>query len=237
MSSAAAIAARTRRIAKIIPRHTAFFCCDIQERFRLVVHGYPSVIHTAEKMLKAAKILDIPVIATEQYPKFLPPPENDGSEGPQTALVPLAETSPLPPLLDLEVPTLRPHWVPLAKTAFSMIVPEIDQQIKEWDTRSVVLFGIESHVCVLQTAFDLLERDIDVHVLADGISSVNGDEVGLAIKRMRDAGAHITTSESVLFQILQDANDPRFRALAGLVTEYKKDTKQALEFLIAGRAL
>ncbi|GAA5936741.1 hypothetical protein JCM10213_000044 [Rhodosporidiobolus nylandii] len=224
-----------RRIARIRPNQTAFFCCDIQERFRLVVHAYPHVIQTAEKMLKAAKILDVPVIATEQTPMFSPPPPNPDAQ--HTAIVPQVETSPLPFLRELESPRLRPDWVPLAKTKFSMVVPQIEQQIKEWETQSVVLFGIESHVCVLQTAFDLLERDIDVHVLADGISSPNADEVGLAIKRMRDAGAHITTSESVLFQLMQDSSDPRFKALAGLMAEYRQTTKEALEHLIAGKAL
>lgn len=143
----------------------------------------------------------------------------------------------------------------------------------------------------LQTTLDLLEREYDVHVLADGISSCNGDEVGLAIKRMRDAGAHITTSESILFQIMrtfppssatsvcgcfgldnplslallslfndapkltfslfslftfspssspferrrraEDAADPRFKSLAGLVTEYKEATKVRRFFLLS----
>ncbi|CDR47403.1 RHTO0S14e03180g2_1 [Rhodotorula toruloides] len=202
-------------VRKIVPNKTAFFVCDIQERFRLVIHAYPAVIATAEKMLKAAKLMDVPVIATEQNPKAL------------GATVPL-------PLLDLPS-HLRPSWVPLAKTKFSMIVPQVEQQLKEWETKSVVLMGIESHVCVLQTALDLLERDIDVHVLADGISSCNGDEVGIAIKRMRDAGAQITTSESILFQIMQDAAHPGFKAMAGLVKEHKEMTKDALEKLIAGR--
>ncbi|GAA6040965.1 hypothetical protein JCM8097_000515 [Rhodosporidiobolus ruineniae] len=225
-----------KRIAKIAPNKTAFFVCDIQERFRLVIHSYPSVIHTAEKMLKAAKLLDVPVIATEQSPKFSPPKPNPVANRPEnrTALVALGETVPLP-LMDLPCPALRPPWVPLAKTKFSMIVPEVEKQLEEWGTKSVVLMGIEAHVCVLQTTLDLLEKDIDVHVLADGISSCNGDEVGLAIKRMRDAGAHVTTSESVLFQILQDAADPRFKALAGLVKEYQGSTKTSLEHLIAGR--
>ncbi|GAA5899030.1 hypothetical protein JCM6882_004596 [Rhodosporidiobolus microsporus] len=220
-----------RRLAKISPHKTAFFVCDIQERFRLAIHAFPSVIHTAEKMLKAAKILDVPVIATEQNPKFSPPPPNPHAH--PHALVALGGTVPLP-LMELGE-HLRPPWVPLAKTKFSMVVPEVEKQLEDWGTKSVVLMGIESHVCVLQTTLDLLERDIDVHVLADGISSCNGDEVGIAIKRMRDAGAQITTSESILFQIMQDASDPRFKALAGLVKEYKPLTKDALDHLIAGR--
>ncbi|KPV77980.1 uncharacterized protein RHOBADRAFT_64299 [Rhodotorula graminis WP1] len=209
------MAAPARRVAKVVPGKTAFFLCDIQERFRLVIHAYPSVIQTAEKMLKAAKLLDVPVIATEQNPKSL------------GATVPL-------PLLDLPS-HLRPDWVPLAKTKFSMVVPKIEKQLEEWGTKSVVLFGIESHVCVLQTTLDLLERGIDVHVLADGVSSCNQDEVGIALKRMRDAGALVTTSESILFQLIDDAAHPAFRSLAGLVKEAKDDTKSALEHLIAGK--
>ncbi|GJN92045.1 hypothetical protein Rhopal_005073-T1 [Rhodotorula paludigena] len=205
------VSAAAKRLAKVTPDKTAFFVCDIQERFRTVIHAYPAVISTAEKMLKAAKLLNVPVIATEQNPKSL------------GATVPL-------PLMDLPCPALRPEWVPLAKTKFSMIVPQVEQQLREWDTKHVVLMGIE-------TTLDLLARDIDVHVLADGISSANADEVGLAIKRMRDAGAHITTSESILFQILDDAAHPAFKPIAGLIKESKDATKSALETLIAGKAL
>ncbi|GAA6063819.1 hypothetical protein JCM10212_001650 [Sporobolomyces blumeae] len=189
-----------RRVTRLVPNRTAFLCCDIQERFRLVVHAYPHVIQIADKMIRAAKILDIPVIATEQAPRALPFPAAKPSP---TALIALGSTVPLP-LLDLPR-HLHPDWSPLAKTKFSMLVPKIERQLDEWKTRSVVIFGIESHVCVLQTALDCLDKGIDVHVLADGVSSCNADEVGIAIKRMRDAGAHVTTSESALFQLIRQS--------------------------------
>ncbi|GAA6010204.1 hypothetical protein JCM10207_005665 [Rhodosporidiobolus poonsookiae] len=226
-----------KRLARINPHKTAFFVCDLQERFRLVIHSYPNVLQTAEKMIKAANILDIPVIVTEQAPKFSPPPPHRHHAHPHKkplGLVALGKTVPLP-LEQLECPRLRPEWVPLAKTKFSMVVPQVEEEIEKRGTKDVVLFGIESHVCVLQTALDLLEKDINVHVLADGVSSCNGDEVGIALKRMRDAGAQITTSESILFQILHDAADPRFKALAGLIKEYKDSTANALTHLINGR--
>lgn len=69
-----------------------------------------------------------------------------------------------------------------------MMVPQVEEKLDEWDTKSVVLFGIESHVCVLQTAFDCLDKGIDVHVLADGVSSCNDDEVGIALKVSERAG-------------------------------------------------
>ncbi|GAA5976478.1 hypothetical protein JCM21900_000760 [Sporobolomyces salmonicolor] len=219
-----------RRVARLVPGKTAFFCCDIQERWRLIVHAYPSVLAIADKMIRAAKILDVPTIATEQRPQAT---TISPAEPTPTSLVVLGATVPLPLL---ELPKhLHPDWSPLTKTQFSMVVPKVEAQLEAWKTETVVLFGLESHVCVLQTALDLLDRDINVHVLADGISSCNGDEVGIAIKRMRDAGAQITTSESALFQLIHDAAHPAFRSLAGLVAETKEPTREALEHLIAGR--
>ncbi|GAA5923773.1 uncharacterized protein JCM15063_003758 [Sporobolomyces koalae] len=209
---------------------TAFLCCDIQERFRFHVHSYHSVMAIAHKMIRAAAILDVPVIATEQSPRALPFPSAEPSP---TALIALGSTVPLPLT---ELPRhLHPEWSPLAKTMFSMMVPQVSKQLEEWNTKSVVLFGIESHVCVLQTALDCLDKGIDVHVLADGVSSCNDDEVGIALKRMRDAGAMVTTSESALFQLIHDAEHPAFRSLVGLVKETKQATKLALNDLIAGR--
>ncbi|GAA5910626.1 uncharacterized protein JCM6883_003234 [Sporobolomyces salmoneus] len=221
-----------RRVARLIPSKTAFLCCDIQERFRFHIHSYHSVMAIADKMIRAAKILDIRLVATEQSPNSLPFPSNPEPEK-NTSLIALGSTIPLP-LMDLPK-HLHPDWSPLAKTKFSMMVPQVEKQLEEWETRSVVLFGIESHVCVLQTALDCLDKGIDVHVLADGVSSCNDDEVGIALKRMRDAGAMVTTSESALFQLIHDSTHPAFRSLVGLVKETKEPTKAALNDLIAGR--
>ncbi|KAI8381478.1 Isochorismatase-like protein [Radiomyces spectabilis] len=187
------------KIAKLSPQTTALFVCDIQERFKGIIWQYPSVISVAGKMIKASKLLDIPVIVTEQYPKAFGPtvPELDISE---SALC-------------------------LEKTRFSMYLPEVADVLKKNNTQSVLLLGIESHVCVLQTALDLLENNINVHVLADAVSSQNCPEIDIALKRMKAAGATITTSESVLFQLVKDAKHEKFKAISGLVKEYMEASK------------
>ncbi|KAI9309580.1 Isochorismatase-like protein [Cunninghamella echinulata] len=187
------------KIAKLTPQTTALFVCDIQEKFKGVIWQYPSVISVAGKMIKASKLLNIPTIVTEQYPKGLG--------------VTVAE-------LDISDAT-----VCLPKTKFSMFLPEVHEILKKNNTKSILLLGIESHVCVLQTALDLLENNYDVHVLADGVSSTNHPEIDIALARMRQAGAAITTSESALFQLVQDAKHEKFKGVSNLIKEYQEATK------------
>ncbi|KAF7978343.1 hypothetical protein HWV62_36115 [Athelia sp. TMB] len=97
----------------------------------------------------------------------------------------------------------------------------------------VVLFGIEAHVCVLQTALDLLELGYPVHVLADGVSSCNREEVPFALERIRQAGGLVTTSESVAFQLQRDSNAPNFKAFSAIIKEEKETTKSAMGTLCA----
>lgn len=196
------------RVVKVIPGKTAFFVCDIQERFRSVIYEYGSVVATAEKMIEAAAILGVPVVVTEQNPRAL------------GKTVPLA--------LDKLAEGLHPAWSPLAKTKFSMVLPEVLQSLKEWKTESVVLFGIESHVCVLQTALDLLEHGFSVHALVDGVSSCNPQEVPIALSRLQASGGQVTTSESVLFQLMVDSAHPNFRGISALVKKTKESTKESL---------
>ncbi|KAK4055093.1 hypothetical protein OIV83_000373 [Microbotryomycetes sp. JL201] len=166
--------------------------------------------------IKGAAILKVPVVVTEQNRKAL---------GATVSELPLSS-----------LPTeCVPAWSPLDKTKFSMVLPEVVKSLHDWGTKSVVLFGIESHVCVLQTALDLLERDIDVHVLADGVSSCNHGEVAIALDRLRQAGAQVTTSESVLFQLMVDASHPQFKQVSGLIKESKQPTTEALERLVVGK--
>ncbi|SCZ90203.1 BZ3500_MvSof-1268-A1-R1_Chr1-3g01837 [Microbotryum saponariae] len=208
-----ALTGSSARVVKLVPGATAFFVCDIQERFRPVIHAYDSVINTAAKMTKAAALLEVPVIVTEQNPKAL------------GATVPLS----------LEKLPKSLYRGAISKTKFSMMLPEVEAQLKEWKTKSVVIFGIESHVCVLQTCLDLLERNYSVHILADGVSSCNQGEVGVALARMQASGAQITTSESALFQLMVDSSHPAFRQVSALVKETKATTTSSLETLLQGK--
>lgn len=118
------------------------------------------------------------------------------------------------------------------KTLFSMVTPEIVSQLPDTSKGETpldaIIVGIETHICVTQTTLDLLERGHRVYVLVDGVSSINPEERGIALARLRDAGATVTTSESVLFEILGDAKRGEFKAITGLVKETKEDTKSAL---------
>ncbi|KAG8969982.1 Isochorismatase domain-containing protein 1 [Tulasnella sp. 419] len=204
--------AAASRVIKIIPNRTAFFVCDIQERLRDTIANFPHVVSTSVKMVRMAGILQIPVVYTEQHPKVF------------KSTVPEIQSQ-----ID-ELSTTLKHG-PFAKTKFGMVIPEVENILAEKDIRSVVIFGVESHICVLQTALDLLESGRDVHVLADGVSSANSQEVNLALERMKQAGAQITTSESLLYQIMGDASGPTFKSFATILKEEKDATTEALKAL------
>lgn len=107
------------------------------------------------------------------------------------------------------------------------LVPELTSKLS--DPMTIIIVGIESHICVTQTTLDLLQLGHKVYVLADGVSSCNEGERGIALARLRSEGATVTTSESVLFELVGDAGDKNFKAIAGLVKETKETTKQAVE--------
>ncbi|KAK7895082.1 hypothetical protein LTR67_005821 [Exophiala xenobiotica] len=117
------------------------------------------------------------------------------------------------------------------KTAFSMLVPELTSQLPTNPTShlSVIIVGIETHICVTQTALDLLALGHKVYILADGVSSCNAGERPIALARLAREGCTVTTSESLLFELVGDAKDANFKAIAGLVKETKDETKSAVE--------
>lgn len=130
------------------------------------------------------------------------------------------------------VKTVRGDW---DKTLFSMMVPELRAAVEEYKKEkgkvTVAIVGIESHVCVLQTALDLLRMGVDVYIVADGVSSSNAAEVPIARERMRQAGAVIGTSESFLYEVMGDSSIKEFRDMIKLVKDTKEGTSGALEAL------
>lgn len=164
-------------------------------------------ILTSKKLIKAASILEIPIYATTQ---------NRARLGETCA--------------ELSIPNAIEH---ADKTAFSMWIPSIARHFSSAAPSEIAIVGIESHICVTQTTLDLLANGHRVYIIADGVSSCNKEEVPIALARLRAAGATVTTSESFLYELMGDASIPEFRAIAGLVKETTKDTKEVMSTLLS----
>ncbi|ETN39847.1 uncharacterized protein HMPREF1541_06073 [Cyphellophora europaea CBS 101466] len=180
-------------------------------------------------MVKAAKILNIPIYITTQNAARLGDTVSE-----LTTLLPSPDATPTDPksMSDTTPPTLLHD-----KTAFSMMTPTLLSAVAAQAATAtttpqpleIILVGIETHICVTQTALDLLSAGHHVYVLADGVSSCNAGERWVALERLRSRGATITTSESVLFELLGDAKSEAFKAVSALVTkEFKEKTKGAV---------
>jgi len=150
-------------------------------RLHLLCHTLANTarILTTQKLLRAASILNIPVYATTQ---------NAARLGATCS--------------ELELSDAIEH---ADKSLFSMWVPSIARHFESTAPAEIVIVGIESHICVTQTALDALANGHKVYVLADGVSSCNPQEVPIALARLRQAGAVITTSESWLYECMGDA--------------------------------
>ncbi|KAI1110735.1 Isochorismatase-like protein [Nemania sp. NC0429] len=210
-SSKMADSAPSRRL-----RNPVIFVCDLQDKFRAAISHFDKILLTTQKVLRAAQILEIPVMVTTQ---------NQAKLGPV-----VAELQPL----------LKDAAVQSDKTLFSMLTPEIvshelfsssssSSSSSSPQRREVAIVGIESHICVTQTALDLLARGHAVYVLADGVSSCNDAETPIALARLRAAGAVVTTSESWIYEVMGDAGIAAFRDVARLVKETAGDTREALK--------
>ncbi|MEW5298299.1 MAG: hypothetical protein WDW38_000975 [Sanguina aurantia] len=184
------------KIGRLVPAKAALFVCDIQERFRPIITGYPTVIDTAKRMIRAAGILKIPVVVTEQYPQRLGSTVSELTE------------------------VLPPATFTVSKTCFSMLTPEVEKWLVERpNVKQVLLLGIETHVCVLQSSLDLIEKGYEVHLLVDGISSQRAFDRAAGLQRLAQAGAFTCSSEMALFQLMGDSKHPDFKAISALVQE------------------
>ena len=166
---------------------TVLVVVDVQEAFRDAVDGFDAVARAAGTLLAGARLLDVPALVTEQYPQGLGHTVDEVG-------------------LDGEQP--------LAKTVFSAArAPGFD--LRERD--QVLLCGIETHVCVSQTAHDLLDDGIEVHVAADAVTSRAAANRDIGLRKMLAVGAILTSVETALFELCERAGTPEFRAVQGLI--------------------
>ena len=165
---------------------------DVQEKLLPHIAEASQLVANCEKLLQAARILSIPYYATEQYPKGL------GST--IKALAKYLE-----------------HPVP-DKLRFSSAEVLVEQtSIANQNRNQIVICGMETHVCVLQTTYDLLAMGDRVTIVADAVSSRSRTDWQFALQRMADAGATITTTEAVLFEWCEVAGSDEFKRISRLV--------------------
>lgn len=166
---------------------------DVQEGFRGAIDGFDGVVAATATLAEAAAVLGLPVLITEQYPKGLGP----------------------------TVPEVAEHLpegtVPLSKTVFSAVGSE---GFNLAGKRQAILCGVESHVCVSQTALGLLDHGVEVHVVADAVGSRSAANCELGISKAERAGAWRTSVEMALFELLGEAGTPEFKAVQRLVLDY-----------------
>lgn len=187
-----------KRLGRLCEKTTSLLLCDMQEKFAGNIVYYPEILAVSKRMFDLAKIMNIPTFVTEQYPKGLGPTVKE--------------------LGDLS------HAKKFEKTCFSM-VPSIEKSLLDLpDVKSMILCGIETQACILRTTTDLLEKGYDVHVVADAVSSRSQTDRLFALATMRQMGAFITTSETVLLQMLGDAKHPKFREAQKLIMTSAPDS-------------
>lgn len=168
---------------------TTLVVVDVQEAFRKAVLDFDGVAENSGLLVRAARILDLPVVITEQYPKGL------GATVPEVA----DHAEGIQPLPKTVFPASRADGFDLAGR---------DQAL---------LCGIEAHVCVSQTAHDLLSGETEVHVARDAVSSRTAENRELGLHKMEGAGAVLTSVETALFELLGAAGGDEFKQIQELV--------------------
>jgi len=172
---------------------SCLFVVDVQSRLLPVMYDPDRLVHNCRVLLQAARRLEIPILACEQYPQGI------GATG--EALADLIPTSSVAEKI---------HFSGYAE-------PALRDRIDRAECRQFVLSGIEAHVCVLQTALDLAEAGYETFVVADATSSRAKADYKAALRRLRDFGVTIVTTEMVVFEWLHRADTPVFKEILQLI--------------------
>jgi nicotinamidase-related amidase len=169
---------------------TALLVIDIQDKLAAAMKQKDQVVSNCLHLIELAKLLQIPILVTEQYPKGL---------GSTVA----------------ELKEAFPVYAPFEKTAFNCCLEAgFLEKVAALDRKKLILTGMETHICVLQTSLGLLKAGYAVQVVRDGVCSRTKNNFTTGIELMDRAGVVITGTEIVLFQLLQKAGTEAFKVMS-----------------------
>lgn len=172
---------------------SALVLVDLQARLAEIVDRQELVVPNALRLINGCQALNVPILPTVQVPEKL-------GQMPPELIAALGETQPIP------------------KAVFSALrAPDFLLTLRQSGRQQVLLAGIEAHVCVLQTGLDLLNAGYTVHVLSDGVFSRTAENQRLALMRLHDAGATVSSVEMALFELIRTSTHPGFRTISKLI--------------------
>jgi nicotinamidase-related amidase len=183
-----------RRSPELMSRHdTALLVVDVQEKLMDRMKVRDLIVWNIRRLIETAGILGMPVAATEQYPKGL------GET--------VAELAPiLPP---------RPEKLTFSCCGISTLL----EQLNTAERHKVLVVGIETHVCIQQTVFDLMSEGLHVYIPADAVASQRKFDWKFALRRMDSVGASITSTEAAMFELCETAEAKEFKEISKLAKE------------------
>ncbi len=175
---------------RITSDDTVLLIIDIQDRLAAVMDEREMVVRNTTHLIELSKLFDIPLVLTEQYPKGL---------GPTVS----------------EIRDALKEYQPIEKLTFSCCGAEgFLEAIKKTNRKKVLVTGMETHICVLQTCLDLLDEGLEVYLIADALTSRRPYDKSIALDMLREAGGMVTTTEAVLFQVLKKAGTEEFKIIS-----------------------
>jgi len=180
-------------VGLIAREDTVLVVVDVQAKLFPHISGKAQLARKIVTLIRFAEIAKIPIVLTEQYSKGLGP------------------TIP-------EVKQLLPNIQPIEKVEFSCFGSEkFVEVLKGLKAKTLVILGIETHICVAQTVIDGLERGYKIYVVADAVSSRDLEDKGIGLERMRQSGALIVSTEMIIYELLKKAGTPEFKEALKLV--------------------
>ncbi len=166
---------------------------DVQGKLAQLMHNKETLFKNIQILIRACRILEIPIVWCQQVPSALGPTVPDIAE-------------------------LLTQDKPIDKASFSCCgCEEFVERLRSLGRRQVLLCGIETHVCIFQTAVDLLRKGCQVNVIADAVSSRTAENKEIGLQRIAAEGGRISSTEMTLFELLKTAEHPKFREIAKLV--------------------
>lgn len=172
--------------------NTVLFIIDIQEKLASVMKHKEQIIDSTKILVAAAKEMALPIIVTEQYPK-----------GIGSTVVDIKET-----IGDVKI---------FEKNSFTAYIDEVKEALETTGRKKVIITGMETHICVFQTARDLIDNGYEVFIARDAVCSRTKENFLNGLELVKDVGAVISNTESIVFDLLKMSGTPEFKVLSKLI--------------------